>query len=120
MTSPTTPDIEASDRTQKRIYWLHYIIVIIVFGITGFLSVLFSRFLLNGVLNLEGEVWSGPWSYRIIYLLLIPASYSVMLVAVGTLFGKHSYFKQRVLRMWGRLMPRRMYVLLRRSNAKSE
>ena len=59
----------------------------------------------------NGNVWSGPWSYRIAYLLLITPLYSVTLVAVGTLFGKHAYFKDKVLRMWGRLLPRRMHNL---------
>ena len=27
------------------------------------------------------------------------------LVAVGTLFGKHTYFKRHVLLLWGRLLP---------------
>ena len=61
-----------------------------------------SRLLLKEVLGLEGSFWGGPWSYRATYLLLIPPSYSVMLVAVGTLFGKRQFFTKRVLRMWGR------------------
>ena len=70
-----------------------------------------SRFLLNSILHLEGSVYSGPWSYRIAYLLLISPLYSITLVAVGTLFGRHVYFKQRVLRMWGHLLPNRVLRL---------
>ena len=92
-------------RTHTRIDWLHYAIVIAVFSITGSLSALFSRFLLNFVLGLDGGVLSGPWSYRIVYLLLIPPFHSLSLVAVGSIFGKHSYFKRRVLRMWALLLP---------------
>ena len=92
-----------------QINWLHYAVIITAFSVTGFISVLFSQFLLKGVMNLDGGVWSGPWSYRIVYLLLIPPSYSLVLVAVGTLLGKHSYFKQRVLRTWGQLIPRGVY-----------
>ncbi len=88
--------------------WRHRVIVITAFSITGSLSMLFSQFLLKGVLHLDGNVWSGPWSYRITYLLLIPPFYSMTLIVVGTLLGKHAYFKQRVLHMWGRLLPRRM------------
>ena len=76
-----------------------------MFSFTGTFSVLFSRLLLNDILHLDGNLWSGPWSYRIAYLLLIPPIYSVTLVAVGTLLGKHSYFKKWVLRMWSRLLP---------------
>ena len=44
------------------------------------------------------------WSYRIVYLMLIPPRYSVTLVAVGTLLGKHTYLKKRVMHMWGFLL----------------
>ena len=84
---------------------LHYAVVFVVFGITGALAVLFSRLMLNGLLGLDGSLWSGPWSYRLVYVLLVPPTYSVTLVAVGTLFGKHAYFKRRVLLLWGRLLP---------------
>ena len=49
------------DRTLKPVDWLHYTIVFAAFSITGTLSLLFSRLLLNGILHLDGEVWSGPW-----------------------------------------------------------
>jgi len=96
----------ASDLTRTSVDWFNWTIVTVVFGVTGVLSVLFSRFLLSGILHLEGGLWSGPWSYRIVYLLLIPPFYSVALVVVGTFFGKHAYFRRRVVRMWGRLLPR--------------
>ena len=112
MTSPSTQDAAPSNAANKSFDWLHYLIVFIAFGITGFLSVLFSRFLLTGILDLNGDIWSGPWSYRIAYLLLIPPSYSVTLVLVGSLLGKHAYFKQRVLGMWGRLIPKLAYHLV--------
>ena len=88
--------------------WLHWTIVVIVFSLTGTLSMLLSGLLLRGILQLNGDLWSGPWSYRFAYLTLILPLYSVTLVAVGTLLGKHAYFKQRVLRMWGFLMPRQI------------
>ena len=96
----------ASDLTRASFDWFHWTIVAVVFGITGVLSLMFSRVLLNGMLHLEGGLWSGPWSYRIVYLLLIPPFYSVALVVVGTFFGKHAYFRRRVVRTWGRLLPR--------------
>ena len=103
MIIPSTHDPSASGRQASRL--LHWTTVIIVFSFTGTFSLLFSRLLLNDILHLDGNLWSGQWSYRIAYLLLIPPIYSVTLVAVGTLLGKHSYFKKRVLRMWSRLLP---------------
>ena len=103
----SSEDIGTRDRSRKPLDWVHWTIVLVVFGITGTLSMLLGRLLLKNFLNLEGEFWAGPWSYRIAYLLLIPPLYSVTLVLVGTLFGKHAYFKTKVLHMWGYLLPRR-------------
>ncbi len=86
----------------------HWLIVMIVFAITGFSALAFSRLLFNVILGVEGSLWSGPWSYRIMYLAAIPPFYSAMLVLVGSAFGKRDYFARRVLRMWSRLVPRRI------------
>ena len=83
----------------------HYVTIILVFGITGSVAVVASRLLLNEAFGMDGSLWAGPWSYRAVYLLLIPPSYSVTLVVVGSLFGMREYFARRVLRMWGRLLP---------------
>lgn len=85
----------------------HWVIVMIVFGITGFSALVFSRVLFNVILGMEGSLWSGPWTYRVLYLSVIPPFYSAMLVVVGSIFGKRDYFAARVLRMWGRLIPGR-------------
>jgi hypothetical protein len=108
MTRLAPRNTQAPNPAAKPVDWLHWATVMVVFSITGTISMLFSRVFLGDVLHLDGNVWSGPWSYRIAYLLLITPLYSVTLVAVGTLLGKQSYFKKRVLRMWGRLLPRRM------------
>ena len=92
----------------KPVDWLHWTIVVVAFSLTGTLSMVLGRFLFRSVLQLDGDLWSGPWSYRLAYLLLILPVYSVTLVAVGTLLGKHAYFKRRVLRMWGCLLPGRI------------
>jgi hypothetical protein len=88
----------------------HTVMVIIVFGITGPIAVLLSRLLIGGLLGMEGSLWAGPWSFRLVYLLLIPPSYSMTLVVVGTIFGKREFFQARVVKMWGRLLPMRWIV----------
>jgi hypothetical protein len=80
-------------------------VVFLVFGITGTLAVVFARLVLNGLIGMEGNFFSGPWSYRLVYLLLVPPFYSVTLIAVGTLFGRHQFFRRRVVRMWAFLIP---------------
>ncbi len=100
---------EAQSQTPEapaRQGWLHWLIVIVVFSITGSLAVWVARLLLHDALGLEGGFWTGPWTYRLAYLALIPPCYSVMLVIVGTVFGKGVYFRSRAVRMWSRLLPR--------------
>jgi hypothetical protein len=91
--------VTASDRISSQAR--HYLMVIVVFGITGSIAVTLSRLLLNDLLGLEGSLWAGPWGYRAAYVALIPPSYSLTLVAVGTLFGKRAYFSRRAMRVWG-------------------
>ena len=79
--------------------------MLLVFSITGSLSLYLVRPLLSSVLGLQGSMRDGPWSYRILTLLLVPPAYSLMLVTIGTAVGRHVYFKRVALRMWGRLLP---------------
>ncbi|MCO4761976.1 MAG: hypothetical protein KC502_10760 [Myxococcales bacterium] len=84
---------------------MHWIIVLVVFSLTGSLAVFVSRLVLKDLLGLEGSFWGGPWSYRLTYLVLIPPAYSALLATIGTLLGKGPYFRQRVVKMWRRLLP---------------
>lgn len=99
------PFLQKAEITRDLRHWL---IVMIVFGITGFSALVFSRLLFNVILGMDGSLWSGPWSYRIMYLAVIPPFYSVMLMLVGAAFGKREYFAHRVVKMWSRLIPRRI------------
>ena len=82
-------------------------LVLVVFSITGSLSLYIVRPLLSDVLGLQGSMRDGPWSYRILTLLLVPPAYSLMLLTIGTAAGRHTYFKRVALRMWGRILPKR-------------
>lgn len=88
--------------------WLHWLIVLTVFSITGSMAVWLSRLILHDLLGLEGSFWHGPWSYTLTYLALIPPCYSTMLAIIGTALGKGPYFRKRVVNMWSRLLPRRL------------
>ena len=65
-------------------------IVLIVFAITGSLSLYLSEFILD-FLNVNHENMSKflYWSLRI--LVLFPV-YQLLLILIGTLFGQFSYF----------------------------
>ena len=95
-----TPSPEKPSRVSSEAR--RYLLVLIVFGITGSIAEFLSKLVLTNLLGIEGSLWSGPWNFRVAYLLLIPPSYSITLVIVGTLFGKREYFTRRVMRIWGR------------------
>lgn len=46
------------------------------------------------VLGIQGSFREGPWSYRICSLVIMSPIYAVLLVAVGTVFGRHFYFRR--------------------------
>ena len=96
----------SSERPESARDLRHWIIVMIVFGVTGFSALVLSRVLFNVILGMEGSLWSGPWSYRILYLAVIPPFYYATLVLVASIFGKREYFTQRMVKVWSRLIPR--------------
>lgn len=72
----------------------------LAFAVNGALTALLGRWLLGGVIGLEGSLWAGPWGYRLTYLALVPPLYWTLLPATGALFGKGAYFRKRVRRIW--------------------
>ena len=46
------------------------------------------------VLGIQGSFRDGPWSYRICSIVIMSPIYAVLLVGVGTVFGRHFYFRR--------------------------
>ena len=72
------------------------IVVFIVFGITGSLSLVISDYI-SGLFNLDSIILS------ILFVLMI---YQVLLIIIGTLFGEFKYFwemEKKILRRFGLL-----------------
>ena len=73
-----------------------FIIIVIVFGITGSTSLLISGPLLNFI-NLE-QLITVNWVYWLVRIIIILPIYQILLLVIGTLFGEFKFFKQFVLR----------------------
>ena len=71
----------------KDIYQL--IIIFIVFGITGSLSVVLGKYVL---MYIFGESFLSNDYYWLLRLILIFPIYQVLLIIVGALFGQFRYF----------------------------
>ena len=67
----------------------HLIIIFIVFGITGSLSVVLGKYVL---INIFGESFLNNDYYWLLRLILIFPIYQVLLIIVGALFGQFRYF----------------------------
>ena len=65
------------------------IIIFIVFGITGSLSVVLGKYVL---INIFGESFLNNNYYWLLRLILIFPIYQVLLIIVGALFGQFRYF----------------------------
>ena len=89
------------------LWWRDTVLVLVVFSITGSLSLYLVRPLLSYVLGVNGSLRDGPNSYRVLSVLLVSPVYSIMLLIIGTLVGQHFYFRKVAMRMWGRLLPKR-------------
>jgi len=80
-------------------------VIFVVFGITGSSSVALVRPCFTTITGVEGSMVEGPWSYRIGSLLLVSPVYSVVLITLGTLSGRHMYFATMGKKILGRFLP---------------
>jgi len=74
-------------------WYREVILICTVFAITGTSTMLFVRPAVRDVLGIEGSMKDGPWSYRICSLVIMSPVYATLLVFVGTLAGRHAYFR---------------------------
>ena len=65
------------------------VIIFIVFGITGSLSVVLGKYVL---INVFGESFLKNDYYWLLRLILIFPIYQVLLIIIGALFGQFRYF----------------------------
>lgn len=103
--------------TQQRPSWrtspLEAAVAFCVFGITGSTSVAVVRPFLKKTMGLEGSLKDGPWSYRIISLVVVSPFYAWFLVTFGTIAGRHLYFANMAAKIFGRFLPSAMRSRIR-------
>lgn len=81
---------------------LQFVIVFIVFSITGMGAVFIARPMMGWVgIDYEQMHWYIFWPIRILFMTI---AYQIMLVIFGTLFGQREYFwsvEKRMLKRFG-------------------
>lgn len=83
-------------------------VAFVVFGITGSLSVLAVRPSLKSIFGIEGTLIDGPNSYRAMCILCVSPMYAAVLLAIGTLSGRHNYFAKMSMKILGRFLPKKV------------
>mmetsp|Transcript_13023 Transcript_13023/g.30703 ORF Transcript_13023/g.30703 Transcript_13023/m.30703 type:complete len:229 (+) Transcript_13023:129-815(+) len=73
-----------------------------VFAITGSSTMILVRPAVSKGLGLQGTFKDGPWSFRICSLVVMTPIYGTLLLVVGTVFGRHAYFRHFSVKMWSR------------------
>jgi len=79
-------------------------VICTVFAITGSSTLVFVRPVLKQI-GVEGSMMEGPWSYRISSIVLISPIYSMLLITLGTLAGRHRFFATMGVKIMGRMLP---------------
>ena len=77
------------------------IVIFIVFGITGSLSLIVTQPLLDMIGFKKGIISS--WLYIPLKLILIFPAYQVILIIIGTIFGQFRFFWNIEKKMFARL-----------------
>jgi len=73
-----------------------------VFAIAGSSTMFMVRPAMNKVLGLKGSMKEGPWTYRLSSFFIMTPIYPFVLVTVGTIFGRHLYFRHFAVKMISR------------------
>ena len=54
------------------------------------------------ILGIKGSFRDGPWTYRLCSVIIMTPIYATLLVMVGTLFGRHAYFRHFSVKIFSR------------------
>ncbi len=84
-------------------WWQEWTIKCVLFAITGTSSMKLVRPVLREATGIEGTFRDGPNSYRAMSLMLMTPIYTMLLLTVGTLGGRHTFYRGMATKMWGRI-----------------
>jgi hypothetical protein len=83
-------------------WYFEMVLLCTVFAITGTSTMVLVRPAVSEILGLKGSLKDGPWSYRLCSLIIMTPLYAINLVFVGTIFGRHFYFRHFAVKMFSR------------------
>ena len=80
------------------------VVICSVFAVTGTSTLFVIRPCLKTV-GIEGSLVEGPNSYRVLSIALISPAYACLLMVLGTLAGRHTFFAGMSRKLLGRFLP---------------
>ena len=83
-------------------WYMEMTLLCTVFAISGTSTMVLVRPAVSNILGLRGSMKEGPWSYRLCSLFIMTPIYPLVLVSVGTVFGRHAYFRHFGVKMFTR------------------
>ncbi|KAI2513477.1 hypothetical protein MHU86_951 [Fragilaria crotonensis] len=83
-------------------WYREMVLICTVFAVTGSSTMFLVRPAMSNILGIEGGLIEGPTSYRVASLVIMTPLYSTLLVCVGTVFGRHAYFRHFAVKMFTR------------------
>ena len=83
-------------------WYMEMTLLCTVFAISGTSTMVLVRPAVSDILGLRGSMKDGPWSYRLCSLFIMTPIYPLVLVSVGTAFGRHAYFRHFGVKMFTR------------------
>ena len=55
----------------------------------------------------------GPWSYRVLSIVLVSPMYAITLFVIGTLAGRHNFFAKMSFKILNRFLPNKVLDKMR-------
>eukprot|EP00754_Rhynchopus_humris_P049621 Rhum_TRINITY_DN8499_c0_g1::Rhum_TRINITY_DN8499_c0_g1_i1::g.27692::m.27692 len=99
----TTQDRQSHPKFSAA-WFLEALIVLGIFSVAGSTTLYAIRPCLTKI-GIEGSFVEGPWSYRVASVFMVSPCYTLIVLTVGTLAGRHPMFAKVAARMWKRFMP---------------
>ncbi|KAH8548644.1 hypothetical protein BGW37DRAFT_170594 [Umbelopsis sp. PMI_123] len=94
------------EKLKQPRFWFSWIIRLVVFSLTGSLSVRITSLFVHNVLRMDGAFKDSAWfPYRIVFILCTLPIYSILIVTIGTLVGQYQYFSRIVKHTWSCFIP---------------
>lgn len=114
------PVLTLKEKMKQPRFWFIWLVRLLVFSITGSLSVRLTSLFVHKVLGMDGAFKSAPWfPYRIVFIISTLPIYTILIVTIGTLAGQRLYFSRIAQHIWSCCIPGNCFCRRRDDNVEA-